>query len=286
VALLAVFLLAAGALVVLANPRHRAFYFGRAGAGATTLPAVSAAGPAPGARKPARPDPARATARPPTRDPAEGVRIPISDARPDRLPAPGIPRGWGLVQFAGEASAELVRDERRLALRLRSERASFALHRDLVVDLREHPVLSWSWKVMRLPAGGDVRDAARDDQAAQVYVVFPRWPAPRTSSDVIGYLWDARAPVGTTLTHPRAANVRIVVLQSGPARLDTWVHERRDVAADYRALFGRQPPRVGTVALMIDSNHTRSEAEALFGELGFGRPAGPVHTEMPTTMLR
>jgi hypothetical protein len=213
--------------------------------------------------------------------------VPVADPVPARLPAPGVPAGWSLTAFtAGETSVELVRADGRVALRLRSERNSFALHRDLVLDVREYPTLTWSWKVSRLPAGGDVREPARDDQAAQVYVVFPRWPSPRTSSDVLGYVWDSRAPVGTTLTHPRAKNVRVVVLESGPARLDTWLRETRNVAEDYRALFGRQPPRAGKLALMIDSDNTRSGAEALFGDLAFLRPGVAAHTEIPTPMLR
>jgi hypothetical protein len=103
---------------------------------------------------------------------------------------------------------------------------------------------------------------------------------------VIGYIWDGRAPAGTRLTHPRAANVRIVVLQSGPGRLDTWVQEERNVAEDYEALFGRTPPRVGKVALMSDSNDTRSDTEALFADLVFTRRGAAQRTEIPTLMLR
>jgi Protein of unknown function (DUF3047) len=228
-----------------------------------------------------------AAASVPGADKTGRVVVPVADPVPSRLPATGAPLGWILSEFAGtDASAEVARLDGRVALRLRSERNSFAVHRDLVLDVREFPILTWSWKVTRLPAGGDVREPGRDDQAAQVYVVFPRWPAPRTRSDVIGYVWDSRAPVGTTLTHPRAPNVRIVVLESGPDRLDTWLREQRNVAADYRALFGRQPPRAGKLALMIDSNDTRSEAEAWFGDLTFSRPGAPAHTEIPTTMLR
>ena len=40
--------------------------------------------------------------------------------------------------------------------------------------------------------------ASRNDQAAQVYVIFPRWPSLATS-DVIGYVWDTQAPIGTAL---------------------------------------------------------------------------------------
>jgi hypothetical protein len=279
--------------VLLANPRHRAFYFGLPGAVVTSAgnlarPALSlTTAPLAGAVSGPR---AAGAAVPPVRVPSPDqsgrLRVPISDRLPARLPASGVPAGWEMTEFSGDASVELVRDEGRTALRLRSTRDSFALHRDVVVDVRQFPVLSWSWKVTRLPSGGDVREAGRDDQAAQVYVVFPRWPAPRTSSDVIGYVWDGRAPAGTTLTHPRAPNVRVVVLQSGARRLDTWVREQRDVAADFLALFGRVPPRVGKVALMIDSNDTRSEAEALFGDLTFARPGLLQNTEIPTTMLR
>src|SRR5207302_129575 len=139
--------------------------------------------------------------------------------------------------------------------------------------------------VVRRPAAGDVRHAATDDEAAQVYVIFPRWPAPFTNSDVIGYVWDSRAPVGTQLTSPKAANVRVVVVESGTSRLGAWQRQERNVAADYAALFGRQPPRVGQVAVMIDSDDTRGDAGALFGDLVFSRGTTE-RTEIPTSMLR
>jgi len=116
-----------------------------------------------------------------------------------------------------------------------------------------------------------VRAAARDDQAAQVYVVFPRWPSPRTNSDVIGYVWDTTAPVGTTVPSPKAPNVRIIVVASGATGLGAWQHYQRNVDEDYRALFGRRPPRVGTIAFMIDTNDTGTIAEATMGQIVFAR---------------
>lgn len=221
--------------------------------------------------------------RPGVADPA--IRIAIADPVPARLPAEGVPRGWQLKEFAGQAAVEVVRNEGRVAMRLRSERASFAVHRDVLVDLKTFPYLTWTWKVTQIPAAGDVRDSARDDQAAQLYVVFPRWPSPRTASDVIGYVWDSRAPVGTRLTHPKANNVRIVVVESGPTALDRWQRYQRNVADDYVALFGKPAPRVGKVALMIDSNDTRAAAEALVGDLFFSQTSGG-RAEIPTIVLR
>jgi hypothetical protein len=273
-------------VVVIVNPTHRTFYFGRT-AGGASQPSSSRRhvtdllrGVAP------RPHQARVVA---TRKPsllvpeADGrLRVPLADPMPGRLPVVGVPSGWELKEFSGRASVELQRSEIGLALRLRSEKGSFLLYRDLVVDLGEFPLLAWSWKVMRLPAGGDVRHATTDDQAAQVYVVFPRWPSPRTSSDVIGYVWDTTAPVGTRLPSRKAANVRIIVLESGPAGLATWRRHERNLVEDYVALFGRQPPRVGCVALMVDTNDTGSTAEAWVAELAFSR----LQQKTPTPMLR
>ncbi len=64
------------------------------------------------------------------------------------------------------------------------------------------------------------------------------------------------------------------------------MREQRDVAADFRALFGREPTRVGKIAVMTDSNDTRGDAEALFGDLMFAPANTASHTEIPTTMLR
>ena len=258
-------------LVVLASPRHRAFYFGGGLTAAASQQTLAYRGAnAPLAWQPASIESPVSRTR---RGSASGGRleIPLSDQVPWSLPADGVPSGWTVKEFAGEASVELLRTDGRLALRLRSDRSSFAIYRDIVVDLNELPVFSWSWKVSRLPTGGDVRLAERDDQAAAVYVVFPKWPAPVTRSDVIGYIWDTTAPVDTRVANPQAANVKLIVVESGRGTVGQWRRYERNVVNDYVDLFGRQPPRVGKIALMADSNDTRTDTEALFAALGFTR---------------
>jgi len=252
-----------GGLVLLAVPAYLGSYLGWLG----TRPAVvSPVAPPPGT-------------------PAVGgpLTIPVVDPVPAALPAPGPPARWQLREFAGQAVVESLRSDVGPALRLRSEAASFALYRGVIVDLDERPILSWSWKVTVLPSGADGRQRETDDQAAQVYVVFPRWPGLGANSDVIGYVWDTSAPAGTRLTSPKAANVRSIVVESGRAELGTWRQYRRNVRDDYAALFGRRPPRVGGVAIMIDAEDTGGAAEALLGDLEFSAREG---TGNPTAMLR
>jgi hypothetical protein len=293
-------------VLVLLMPRYRTFYFGEggpawppapSGAGAAAAAkslgsraasaarAVAAAAPRQTFGLPLRlgnePPPPGASDLPivrttkvrvPQPDSAGQIRVPITDVVPAMLPATQLPLGWDLKEFTGHAGVGIVRDGGHVAVRLQSQRSSFALYRDVVVDLKEYPMLQWSWKAIRLPSGGDARERATDDQVAQVYIVFPRWPFPRIHSDVVGYLWDTRAPGGEKVTSPQAPNVRSIVVESGYQKLGFWIGEERNVRRDYIELFGREPSRVGKIAIMTDSNDTRSESEALIDDLIFFRP--------------
>jgi hypothetical protein len=207
----------------------------------------------------------------PTEDAEGRVRVPVADVVPPVLPADGVPAGWDLKELAGRPDIELVRADGRLALRLRSQGSAFVLHRDVVVDPAVQPRLTWTWKVTRVPVDGDARDPARNDQAVGIYVVFPRWPSPITTSEVLGYVRDTTAPVGTVVALRQAPNVRLLVVESGPERLGEWRRHERDVAQDYATVFGQPPGRVGKLALMSDADHTRGIGEALVADVRFSR---------------
>lgn len=306
---LGVLLVIAGLLI--ASPRHRAFYSRLIGSPPPSAPAVPSSPPPSAAVRPI-PTPAQVSPRPqgfatpiqpepspsspppaplkqkspmvakvPRGGPGEEVVVKIVDDVPVKLPFPGVPLSWELKEFTGRAQVEVVRDDERLVFRLASERTSYALYRDVTLDVKEFPLLTWSWKVTKLPTGGDVRERTTDDQAGQVYVIFPRWPFPRINSDVVGYVWDSRAPVGLRVASPQATNVKLVVLQSGAELVGQWVREERNVYQDYVELFGKEPPRVGQIAIMIDSNDTRSQAEAFMDELVFRRAPGRTSSANP-----
>lgn len=187
------------------------------------------------------------------------------------LPGPteaGAPQDWEVQEFTGIARFQVAQVGRIGVIRLESEETSFALHRDVEVELEAFPYLTWAWRVDALPHGGDVRRPETDDQAAQLYVVFPRFPA-MVRSRIVGYVWDSSAPAGSTLVSPATPLARIVVLQSGSVRTGHWVQETRNLLEDYRRLFQEDPPPVGRISLLINSQHTRSRAVAWFGPIRF-----------------
>lgn len=183
-----------------------------------------------------------------------------------------IPKGWEIKEWRGKGNIKdnilIENDGDNYFIHLKSNKNSFILHRELRFNIKEFPILRWRWKVNTLPYGGDVRDKKMDDQAAQIYVVFPKFPA-MVNSRVIGYIWESSAPLGTIATSKKYSYTKYIVLRSGKEKLGEWVAEKRNVYADYKLLFNEEPPPVGKISIMIDSDDTKSSAESFFGEMRF-----------------
>src|SRR5262249_28737256 len=76
----------------------------------------------------------------------------------------GVPTGWHLKEKSGKADFSVVKAEGKHALQLRSSATSFSFQREIKADLSKYPILSWKWKVTKLPEGGDFRRSKTDDQ--------------------------------------------------------------------------------------------------------------------------
>jgi hypothetical protein len=138
------------------------------------------------------------------------------------------------------------------------------------VDLEQFPLLTWKWKLTRLPDGGDFRKSATDDQAAQLFVLVSR-------SQAIVYVWSSTVPPGTTESTSPAPGmtVQVVVVRSGPGQAKKWVSESRNVRQDYQMFFDSEPPPVSATRLQINSQHTRTSAEGYFAEVAFQEAGKP-----------
>ena len=179
----------------------------------------------------------------------------------------GTPGGWGLKQWSGSsAEIRLVPEDGRRVLHLLSVDNSFGVYREFKFDVREYPILRWRWKVTALPQNGDVRRKETDDQAAQIYVPFPRFPA-WLNTRLVGYIWENKTPKGLKVTSRKFSSTRYIVLESGAEKLGQWVEEERNVYEDYKTLFGEEPPLAGGITLMIDSDDTHSRAEGFFADI-------------------
>ena len=185
----------------------------------------------------------------------------------------GIPEGWSGQSWGNpQYDLTIVSDGSDRVLHLRSRGDNSTISKEIKVDVKELPLLVWRWKAVTLPAGGDCRRKATDDEAAQIYVAFPRAPTPLRSR-IIGYVWDTTAPAGTIVKSESSGLVTYVVVRSGAAELGHWLTETRNVYDDFKRIYGEAPTEpVGAVSVAIDSNDTRSSAESYIGTILFRKP--------------
>ena len=153
------------------------------------------------------------------------------------------------------------------ALRVRSENSASAIWRPVEYSGQENVTMSWRWKVDRtIPGNTRERERAGDDYPARVFVVFEGTPFDSRSKAVC-YVWASNEQIGAAFLNPHVDNVATVVLQSGEDHVGQWIAEERNVVEDFESLFGRLPTTVTGVALMVDTDNTRTGAIAWFDDI-------------------
>ena len=173
--------------------------------------------------------------------------------------------GWRDKSFHGKTVYSLAHDDGRTVLQARSRHAASGLVRELDADPKQYPLLRWSWKVAHTLKGEDVTQKNGDDFAARVYVVFPRTFFWRMRA--INYVWSARMEKGAVVRNAYTANAAIVAVESGDVEAGKWLSEERNIYEDYRKIFGEEPPMVGAIAVMTDTDNTLDEVTAWYGDI-------------------
>lgn len=203
-----------------------------------------------------------------------------------RGPEPAaLPGGWHPVPLPGKLSTLYgpAHKEGRYAVAAYSERSASMLRKRVDFAPERLGAITFSWWVSELIAEASVADIDREDAPARVLFGFGgdigklsartrmlfdlaaalTGEAPPYAT--LMYVWDAQAPVGTVIVNPRTDRVRKIVVDSGPTKLRQWRDHRRDLAADFRLAFGEEPGPLQSIALMTDSDNTRSHAKSYYG---------------------
>ena len=186
----------------------------------------------------------------------------------------GIPPEWKGQQWGSPAyDITVAEDGGKKVIHLKSNDEGSTISKEVKgkVNLKETPILEWSWKVVTLPKNGNSCVKDTDDQAGQVFVMWPRFPE-QVRSRIVGYVWDTTQPVGTTCKSEKTGMVTYIVVRSGTADAGKWFTERRNVREDFKKIYGEEPDNPGAISIAIDSDDTKSTAEAYFGAISFKKP--------------
>jgi hypothetical protein len=206
------------------------------------------------------------------------------------LPGQDLPEGWKPLTFQNiekKTQYRLVKDGDTVVVKAVSVASASGLIRELKIDPKEFPILQWRWKIGNILQKGNVKTSEGDDYPARIYIAFEYDPKKLNFFEktkyntyrilygqypplrAINYIWESTAPKGTAVPNPYASRVLMIVVESGPEKINQWISQERNVFEDYQKAFGEDPPMISGVALMTDTDNTGESAMAYYGDISF-----------------
>ena len=201
-------------------------------------------------------------------------------------PGATLPEQWQPLAVSSAKNLTrytLVDDDGITVLRAEANASASGVTRRMTINPAQYPLLKWRWKASNIVKAGDVRTREGDDYPARIYVMFD-YPLeklrfsermkiqlartlhdPNLPAATICYVWDAKAAVGTIVPSSYTDRVRMVVVESGAARVNRWLAFERNVATDFRAAFGEDAPPIAAIAVVTDTDNTGESVTAYYG---------------------
>ena len=148
-------------------------------------------------------------------------------------------------------------------------------------------ILSWRWKTDALVPGADNRDKTREDAPLRVIVAFDgdratlpeveqkRFKRAKNLSGkdlpyaMLMYIWSDQAEVESVIPSAHTSQIKMLVVASGTRGLGSWQSVRRNVAEDYRRVYGAEPGPALGVAVMTDTDNTGKKAVGEYADIRF-----------------
>ena len=200
-----------------------------------------------------------------------------------------VPEGWKPLTFkkiSAHTKYEVINDGDVTVVKASSEGSASGLIKEIKIDPREYPIVRWRWKVENVLKNSDVNRKEGDDYPARLYITFEYDPDKVSLSKklkykagraifgnipigALNYIWETHAPVGTIVENVFTDFAQMIVVESGPQKIGTWIDEERNLYEDYQKAFGEAPPMINGVAIMSDTDNTKERAVAYYGDITF-----------------
>ncbi|ANI99165.1 hypothetical protein A8O14_03070 [Polynucleobacter wuianus] len=200
----------------------------------------------------------------------------------------GMPNGWNFYRIAPYKKNTVYRLENYQGKTVLSANSKTSAS-GLAVKLRPRQVsnlwLQWEWKALDALPEADNAEGVRDDAPLRILVAFDgnksKLPLKEKMTfemanlisgqempyATLMYIWSGKSPVDTIITNAHTSRIKMIVVDSGWDNLGQWHKHQRDLAADYKRAYGEAPGELIGIALLTDTDNTKSETRALYGDI-------------------
>ncbi|HYW56100.1 MAG TPA: DUF3047 domain-containing protein [Polaromonas sp.] len=200
------------------------------------------------------------------------------------------PPVWRHQSFPGKQASQFkyVRLDGRDAIAATSLSSASMVRQVVRVEPAQLDGVRFSWMVPELIALADMGVRESDDSPVRIVLAFEgdrsKLSAKNTMLSELAnalsgepmpyatlmYVWCNTRQPGSVIVNDRTDRVRKLVVESGEARLHQWINYERNIRADYKKAFGEEPGALVGIAIMTDSDNTRSKAKAWYGPVTLG----------------
>lgn len=198
---------------------------------------------------------------------------------------------WESMALPGKlrSAFRVVQQDGRTGVQTESAGSIGMLRQKLRIPALQLGQIQFEWRASNLIEGADMTQRESEDSPVRVVLAFDgdrtRFSARNAMLSeltrsltgeempyaVLMYVWSNDLPVGTVITNPRTDRIRKIVVESGPARLQQWLRYDRDIPRDFELAFGEAPGMLQSIAIMSDTDNTRGQTRAGYGNIQLER---------------
>ena len=200
----------------------------------------------------------------------------------------GMPNGWNFYRIAPFKKNTVYRLENyqgKTVLSANSKTSASGLAVKLRPRQASNLLLQWEWKALNPILNADNADGYADDAPLRILVAFDgnksKLPLKEKMTfemanlisgqempyATLMYIWSGKSPVDTIIANAHTSRIKMIVVDSGWDNLGQWHKHQRDLAADYKRAYGEAPGEVIGIALLTDTDNTKSETRAFYGDI-------------------
>ena len=200
----------------------------------------------------------------------------------------GMPHGWNFYRIAPYKKNTVYRLENyqgRTVLSANSKTSASGLAVKLRPRQANNLWLQWEWKALSAIPEADNAERYHDDAPLRILVAFDGNKSKLSLKEKMNfemaslisgqempyatlmYIWSGKSPVDTIINNAHTSRVKMIVVDSGWDNLGAWHKHQRDLATDYKRAYGEAPGEVIGIALLTDTDNTKSETRAIYGDI-------------------
>jgi hypothetical protein len=209
--------------------------------------------------------PPSSSASPAAHEKSDGCKV-LEDF--SSTPVGHFPVGWKTRYEKNQGEAEKLKlyaieqeGERKVLHGIYGTHAITILRKVEDWDLAKYPIFEWSWKITKMPNGGDESKLSTNDSAASVYLGWEEaWPM---KASFWRFAWSSTLPVKTFISR-RLGFEKILIVESGSEKLGQWQNEQVNIADHIAKGSEKKLSSPIALAILSDADSTKSSAEAYY----------------------